>query len=230
MSLGEKSWLKLMRPAVAVEQSGTLPDKLTVSPVQKISDSGMIPVSTICVAVLAVTVPVSPAPPVVSVEANVDMRTKNASLVVVGLVMVFSWYVAVTFEPIAAAVRVRYGTPFVVLTIEKPVTPVSALRVADVVTKPVGVVQVPLAVVQYSNSIDPTVLLPGNVNWKKWLTTPPGCEPPSVAPGCSVKLRSLICAAYATSVRNTVMPKLVTNTASIKNGAIRLPFTLMRKF
>ena len=120
------------------------------------------------------------------------MRAKNAVLVAVGLVIVLRRYVAATVEPIAAAVRVRYGTPLVLLTMVKPVTPVSAFSVAEVVTKPVGIVQLPLAVVQYSNLIEPTVLPPGNVNAKKWFTTPPGFEPPSLAPGCKVKLRLVI--------------------------------------
>ena len=47
VSTGEKSWLKLIVPAVAVEQSGIVPAKLTVAPVQKISDSGIWPVRTI---------------------------------------------------------------------------------------------------------------------------------------------------------------------------------------
>jgi hypothetical protein len=63
-STGEKSWLNAIVPAVVVVQFA-----LTVAPVQKIKDSGMIPVSTIGSAVLAVTVPVSIGLPVVSVLA-----------------------------------------------------------------------------------------------------------------------------------------------------------------
>jgi hypothetical protein len=69
VSLGENNWLKLTAPAVAVVQSGMPPVVLTVAPVQNINDSGIVPVRTICVAVLAVTVPVSVVPPVVFVDA-----------------------------------------------------------------------------------------------------------------------------------------------------------------
>ena len=69
VSVGEKSWLKLMAPVVAVEQSGMPPVVTMVAPVQKTSDSGMVPVRVICVAVLAATTPVSIALPVVLVEA-----------------------------------------------------------------------------------------------------------------------------------------------------------------
>ena len=74
-ALGEKSWLKLMAPLVAVVQSGIPAVVLIVPPVQKIKDSGMVPVSAICVAVLAATVPVSVAPVVAFVDVNVVMRT-----------------------------------------------------------------------------------------------------------------------------------------------------------
>jgi len=86
VSEGEKSWLKLTAPLVAVEQSGTPPVVLTVPPVQKMIDSGIIPVSTIAVAVLAVTEPVSIGEPVASVEAKVEIRTKKDWFGVVGLV------------------------------------------------------------------------------------------------------------------------------------------------
>ncbi len=77
VSVGENSWLKLMAPEVAVEQSGTPVVRPTVAPVQKTSDSGMVPSRTICSAVEAVTVPVSMAEPVLSVELKVEIRTKN---------------------------------------------------------------------------------------------------------------------------------------------------------
>jgi hypothetical protein len=69
VSDGEKSWLKLTDPLVAVAQSGTPPVVPTVPPVQKMSDSGMIPLRTMAVAVLAVTDPVSIGEPVALVEA-----------------------------------------------------------------------------------------------------------------------------------------------------------------
>jgi hypothetical protein len=83
----------------------------------------------------------------------------------------------------------------VVLTNVKPVAPDSDPYVALVVLRPEGVVQTtPVAVVQYWNFIEPTLGLPtaGKVNWKKWLTTPLGFEPPSVAPAWSVRLRAVI--------------------------------------
>ena len=67
VSVGLKSWLNVMSPGVAVEQSGTrLTLVNTSSPVQKTSDSGMVPVRSIGSAVLAVTVPLSIKAPLVS--------------------------------------------------------------------------------------------------------------------------------------------------------------------
>ena len=77
VSVGLKSWLKLITPLVAVAQSGT-PAVLRISaPVQKTSDSGMTPVRTIFSFVAAVTVPASIGVPVAFVELYVEMRTKN---------------------------------------------------------------------------------------------------------------------------------------------------------
>jgi hypothetical protein len=59
VSVGEKSWLKLIVPAVAVLQSGTPTVVEICAPVQKTSDSGIVPSRTICSAVAEVTVPVS---------------------------------------------------------------------------------------------------------------------------------------------------------------------------
>ena len=60
VSVGENSWLNSTAPVVAVLQSGTPPPfTAIVAPVQKMSDSGIVPVSSIARAVLAVTVPVS---------------------------------------------------------------------------------------------------------------------------------------------------------------------------
>ena len=77
VSVGENSWLKLMAPLVAVEQSGTPTVVLTVAPVQNTNDSGIVPDKIIWVAVLAATVPVSVVPPVALVALKVEMRTKN---------------------------------------------------------------------------------------------------------------------------------------------------------
>lgn len=87
VSEGENSRSKLMLPAVAVLQSGTPPMLVeTVSPVQNIIDSGIMPVSTIWVAVLAVTTPASIGEPVALVAAKLEIRTKNEVLVAEGLV------------------------------------------------------------------------------------------------------------------------------------------------
>lgn len=59
VALGENSWLKLTVPVVAVVQSGIPLVVLMVAAVQKISDSGMVPLTVISRAVLAATVPVS---------------------------------------------------------------------------------------------------------------------------------------------------------------------------
>ena len=80
VSVGENNWLKLTAPLVAVEQSGTPLTVPTVPPVQKTNDSGMVPVRSILVAVLAVTVPVSVAPVVALVEVKVVIRTKKVQL------------------------------------------------------------------------------------------------------------------------------------------------------
>ena len=63
VEVGENSWLKLTAPGVVTEQFA-----VTVSPVQKIRDSGIVPLSSIACAVLAVTVPASTAPVVASVD------------------------------------------------------------------------------------------------------------------------------------------------------------------
>jgi hypothetical protein len=75
VSVGENNWLKLIAPDVAVPQSGTLAVVLTLPPVQNTRDSGIVPVSVMGCAILAVTEPVSVALPVVSVEAYEDIRT-----------------------------------------------------------------------------------------------------------------------------------------------------------
>jgi hypothetical protein len=97
------------------------------------------------------------------------------------------------------------------------VAPVCADKVAEVVLKPAGVLQVPAAKVQYWNLIEPTFPVVGRVNWKKCLTTPLGLEPPSLAPASSVKLRFVICAAEAVPENNPS-----TSGASIKNAVITI--------
>src|ERR1019366_354336 len=69
--------------------------------------------------------------------------------------------------------------------------------VADVVTRPTGIVQVPPAVVQYSNLIEPTLPVVGRVKSNWCLTTPVALEPASVAPATKVSLRLVIWAASA---------------------------------
>ena len=69
VAVGENNWLKVISPLVAVVQSGIpLPFTAIVAPVQKINDSGMVPVNWICVDVLAATVPLSTGEPVPSVD------------------------------------------------------------------------------------------------------------------------------------------------------------------
>jgi hypothetical protein len=96
-----------------------------------------------------------------------------------------------------AAERVIYGEPFVLLFNVNVVAPDCDPIVAEVVTRPVGIVQVPPALRQYVNWIDPTVAVVGTVKLNKWLTVPPALEPPSVAPACSVSVRVVSSAAYA---------------------------------
>jgi hypothetical protein len=189
VSVGLNNWLNEISPDVELVQL-----MLTVAPVQKMIDSGMIPVRTICVAVLAVTTPLSTGPVEPSVPVYVVIRTKNDVLVADGLVTLSSLYVTACGPVIFDAVRVIYGAPLVVLTKEKPVAPVSVPSVALVVTSPVGIVQVPAAVVQYWNLIDPILLLlgAGIVKLNRCRTTPLGFDPPSVAPACKVSVRGVI--------------------------------------
>jgi hypothetical protein len=136
------------------------------------------------------------------------------------------------------------------LMLVKTAAPVEAPKVAPgvVVDKPVGAVQVPLAIVQYSNLADPTVVLLGKEKVKRWFTVPPGNEPPSLTPSlsvstlpdCRVKLRLVICDAYAGCGKDaTTIPatsRTVVVTASKRfcmlktTGGIRLPITLMQEY
>ena len=106
--------MKVTLPLVAVAQSGMLlPEIVIVAPVQKISDSGIVPVKVIFCAVLAATTPLSVAPVVASDEVKVLMRTKKVQLlfcgavapqlVPSGLVTVNSWYEVAVFIAMAAA-------------------------------------------------------------------------------------------------------------------------------
>ena len=160
--------MKATAPLVAVEQSG-IPPPLTPMDVaaQNISDSGMIPVRIIGFAVLAVTVPVSTAVPVVSVLEYDDIRTKNDVLTAAGLVTPFRGTVTAVLLVKVAAVLVIYGDPAAVLLIVKPLNPLVAPSAAAVVTRPIGIVQVPLAVVQYWNLMEPSAVVPvGSVKVK----------------------------------------------------------------
>jgi hypothetical protein len=85
VSVGENNWLKVTAPEVAVEQSGIPAVVLTVAPVQKIRDSGIVPVRTIAVEVLTATEPASNAV-VQAASLYVVIRRKNVELVVLGLV------------------------------------------------------------------------------------------------------------------------------------------------
>jgi hypothetical protein len=75
VSVGENNWLKLTVPEVAVLQSGTPLVVKIWAPTQNTRDSGIIPLSTTWVAVLAATLPVSVEAPDVSIEAKVVIRT-----------------------------------------------------------------------------------------------------------------------------------------------------------
>jgi hypothetical protein len=169
VSVGENSWLKSTAPGVAVEQSGTPLVVVTVCPVQKMMDSGMIPVSTICVEVLAVTVPLSKGEPVAFVEAYICILTKKDVLVAAGFLTFSSCMDMSVSAAIAAAVRVMYGAAFVVLFRVKPDTFTWVPIVAEVVTTSAGV-HVPAAVVQYSNLIEPVLPPVGVVNVNRWFT------------------------------------------------------------
>jgi hypothetical protein len=116
----------------------------------------MIPVRTIWVDVLAVTVPLSIGEPVVSVEAYIDMRTKNDVFVAAGFLTFNNWKVRAVEAVIAAAVRVIYGAALVVLFSVNPVAPLWVPIVAEVVTTSASV-HVPADVVQYLNSTEPTL-------------------------------------------------------------------------
>jgi len=123
---------------------------------------------------------------------------------------------------------VIYGAPLVVFTKVKPVAPVWVPIVAAVVLKPLGVVQVPLAVVQYRNWMEPMLGLPaaGIVKLKRWFTTPLGLEPPSLTPAWSVKLREVSSAAYTPCIGKRLATR--TNTTQATAKTIRtLPFTLI---
>ena len=89
-----------------------------------------------------------------------------------------------------AAVRVSIAELVVFVPIVSPLmAPVLVPSVAFAASIPVGVVQVPLAIVQYSNLTDPTLLLLGTEKVKRWSTKPLGNDPPSMsvptsAPSC----------------------------------------------
>jgi hypothetical protein len=122
----------------------------------------------------------------------------------------------------------------VVFTIEKPVAPVSAPRVADVVLNPDGVLQTPAASVQYWNWIEPTEPVVGSVNWKKWLTTALILEPPlsiGSAPACSVRLREVIWAAEARPKGISDVATIATNSkAASENSFVLCSIFIFRFF
>jgi hypothetical protein len=68
----------------------------------------------------------------------------------------------------------------VVLTIVNPLLPDCAVTVAEVVVRPVGVVQLPLAVVQYRNLIDPSEVVEGIVKSNLCVVDADAAELPSV--------------------------------------------------
>ena len=125
------------------------------------------------------------------------MRTKNVVLTAEGFVTAFNLTLTAP-EPLAAVFEM-YGEPFVVAVRVVPVAqPLTVPSVALVVDKPVGITHAAtLAVVQYSNFIDPILVPEGIVKLNWWPTTPLGLEPPSVPVATSVRLRAVICAAFA---------------------------------
>jgi hypothetical protein len=118
----------------------------------------------------------------------------------------------------------------VVLTIEKPVAPDWLPSVAEVVLRPVGVTQVPLAVVQYRNWIEPMLAVVAVVNPNRWLTIPPGFDPPSELPACSVRLRAVICAAEAGRKGNEARATVSAKHKPIPSQTLALPLKLMREY
>lgn len=119
-----------------------------------------------------------------------------------------------------------YGEFGVLLLIEKPVAPLCADRVAEVVDSPATVPQVPLEVVQYSKAIDPTLPAVGKVKAKMWLAVVLTWEV------LKVKLRLVIWAAETllgakpiTAIKTEAsMPK------AAPSQTRTLPFTLMNKY
>ena len=81
-----------------------------------------------------------------------------------------------------------------------PVTPEPVSVSPEIIEAsiPVGCAQVSLlAVVQYSNFIDPSAVpRVGMVKVNLWFTLPPGIEPPTPVTPTSVSVRAVICAAF----------------------------------
>lgn len=125
------------------------------APVQNARYSGMVPLIRIVWVVLAATVPRSIEPPVVSVDAYVASRTYIVWFAVVGLVTPVS--VKLCMPLTDAAEWVIYGWPLLpaplplvftnVHPVKPPLKPVSVTP--ELVTSPVGIVQLPVGVVQY---------------------------------------------------------------------------------
>ena len=87
------------------------------------------------------------------------MRTKKLWLVVLGLVMLPKVKETAVPAVTLAVVRVMWGVLPVALLIVKPVAPLCAVNVAEVVVRPATVPQVTV-VTQYSNLMEPTLVLP----------------------------------------------------------------------
>lgn len=191
--------MKLTAPAVAVVQSGIPSVVLTVAPVQKIRDSGIVPVRTMAVDVLTATIPVSSCV-VQAASENVLICTKNAELVVLGLVTLeklTNWLPleAVAFE--AFTIRSEPGVAVLAVQPEAAPSPVGCeVRLEPVMVKPAGV-PTQSVVVQTVNDADFTAVDVGTVNVNAYVVTALGVALPS----CSD--RAVICAACVGVTLNT---------------------------
>jgi hypothetical protein len=86
------------------------------------------------------------------------------------------------------------------------------------------------AVVQYWNLIDWILPTVGRVNVNKCFTTPPGIEPPSVAPSSRVRLRGVILLAKAGWLGSVEAIRTPTMMMPATNRGMRFPLTFMRAY
>ena len=181
VSVGENNWLKLTAPAVAVVQSGIPSVVLTVAPVQKIRDSGIVPVKTMAVDVLTATIPVSSCV-VQAASENVLICTKNAELVVLGFVTLVKLTNWLPLEAVALEAFTIRSEPAVAVLAVQPVvepSPVGCeVRLEPVMVKPAGVAEQSV-VVHTVNDADFTAVDVGTVNVNAYVVTALGVALPS---------------------------------------------------